>query len=334
MPRRRLSWFLSVLSIAFLLAARFEAAAPAPQGAQIARDLIPVSVRVLDRNGKPVNDLKPSDFSVLEDGLPQTVQQVIPIALTAGAADPSAKLAVREGTFGAPPTRRIFAIMIGLGRLEEPSKAISGVLQLVKTGLLPQDLVALFAYDRAIPFTTDHQKIADALERLKKKHEDLDFELGQQLGPTGMAPLYGSRVISKKLQAKIDENVAGVGAKPPAPTSAEVIDAQAFASMNLDDFMASAATTLQDQGNLLAILEYLRRFEGEKHLLFLTEKGLIGRARRTTARSPPPRTTAACRFTPSRRAGCSPPPTIRRPSRWRRPSSSPSRSRACGGWPS
>ena len=103
----------------------------------------------------------------------------------------------------------------------------------------------------------------------------MDFELGQQLGVTGMAPLYGNRVIPKKLQTKIDEMILGPSAKPANPTSAEVIERKAFGEMSLDDFMASSATTLQDQGNLTALMEYLRRFDGEKHVLFVTEKGLI-----------------------------------------------------------
>jgi VWFA-related protein len=275
MPLRRPAFLLAVV-LALLLGAypALHARSQAPSAPAV-RDLVPVSVHVLDKTGKPVTDLKAADFSVLEDGLPQTVQQFTAVALTPGTAAPDAKLVLRDGQAGPPPTRRIFAIMIGLGRLEEPSKAISGVLDFVKTDLLPQDLVALFAYDRAISFTTDHQKIVEALERLKKKHEDLDFELGQQLGPVGMASLYGNRVISKKLQTKVDENVAGPGAKPPTPTAAEIIDVQQFGSMSLDDFMASSATTLQDQENLMAFVEYMRRYEGEKHLLFLTEKGLL-----------------------------------------------------------
>ena len=144
----------------------------------------------------------------------------------------------------------------------------------MKTQLLPQDQVALFAYDRALPFTTDHQKVAEALERFKKSHEDVDFALGQQLGNTGMAPLYGKRVLPKKLQTKIDELVLGPGAAPAVPTPAEVIDHEAFGGMSLDQFMASSATALQDQGNLMALLEYLRRFDGQKHVLFVTENGL------------------------------------------------------------
>jgi hypothetical protein len=90
-----------------------------------------------------------------------------------------------------------------------------------------------------------------------------------------MAPLYGTRVIPRKLQTRIDEMLLGPGAKPATPLSAEVIDYQRFGETSLDDFMASSATTLQDYGSLMALVEYLRRFDGEKHVLFVTEKGFL-----------------------------------------------------------
>lgn len=248
---------------------------PSASPAQAPLDLVPVNVHVFDRSGKPVTDLKQTDFTVLEDGVPQQVRHFTLQALAPDTSSPDAGLTLRTGVTLSPQTRRIFVIALGLGRLEEPTGTISGLLRFVKTRLLPQDQVALFAYDRALSFTTNHQKVADALERFKKSHEDVDFQLGQQFGATGMASLYGNRVIPKKLQAKIDEMVLGPGAKPPSITSAEALDWKAFGEMSVDDFMASSATTLQDQGNLAALMEYLRRFDGEKHVLFVTEKGLI-----------------------------------------------------------
>lgn len=38
--------------------------------------------------------------------------------------------------------------------------------------------------------------------------------------------------------------------------------------------MFATAQTLEDQGNLLCLVEYLRRFEGEKQILYVTEKGM------------------------------------------------------------
>ncbi len=241
---------------------------------QAARDLVPVNVYVVDRSGKPVADLTQEDFTVLEDGVPQQVRSFAPLAFDAGASTPGAASALRKGIAAAPQTGRMFAILLGRGRLDQPSGYVTALLRFVRTQLLPQDQVAIVAYDRALPFTADHQKVAETLERFKKSHEDVDFALGQQLGDTGMAPLYGTRVLPKKLQTKIDEMMFGPGAAPVVPLPDEVIDHEAFAKTSLDQFVASTATTLQDQGNLMALLEYLRRFDGHKHVLFVTENGL------------------------------------------------------------
>jgi hypothetical protein len=36
--------------------------------------IVPVDVRVLDRDGKPITDLEQGDFTVLEDGAPQDIR--------------------------------------------------------------------------------------------------------------------------------------------------------------------------------------------------------------------------------------------------------------------
>jgi VWFA-related protein len=230
---------------------------------------------VIDRSGRPITDLKQGDFSLLEDGAPQEIRYFSSYALAPETPQPGTTLPVRQAAPLSPQHHRLFLIALGLGRLEDPSQTISGLLRFVRTRLLPQDQVALFAYDRGLPFTTDHEKVAQALERAKRSHQDIDFELGLQLGPTGMASLYGTRVLPRKLQTRIDEMVLGPGAKPPVPPTAEILEPETFANLSLDDFMAACALTLQDQSNLMALVEYLRHFEGEKHLLFVTEKGLL-----------------------------------------------------------
>jgi VWFA-related protein len=251
--------------------ARSQAAAPPASGA----GLVPVDVHVLDRNGKPMAGLTQADFTVLEDGVPQQVGYFVPVAMSAGTASPDARPVLRKGLSAIPQDHRIFVFALGLGRLEDPSGSISGLLKFVKTRLLPQDQVAIFAYDRALNFTTDHQKVADALERFKKGHPTVDFELAAELGPTGMASLYGTRAIAKKLQTRIDEVVAGPGAAPPTPITAEQIQPQEFDRLSLDNFMASCASSFDDENNLIALMGYLKYFEGQKHVIFVTEKGLL-----------------------------------------------------------
>jgi len=247
--------------------------APTAPPAQSPADLVPIDVHVVDRSGKAVTDLKQSDFSVTEDGVGQQIRQFSVQAPVPDPSMPDAPLLLRARMSSSPQDRRRFVIALGLGRLEVPSAYISGLLRFVKTRLLPQDQVALFAHDRALSFTTDHQRIAEALERFRKSHEDVDFSLGLELGTTGMAPLYGTRVLARKLQAKIDEMVLGPGAKPANVTSAEEIERETFGRMSFDDFMASNATTLKDQDNLMALMEYLRRFDGHTDVLYVTDKG-------------------------------------------------------------
>jgi VWFA-related protein len=273
MPRFLVCACLVLMVLVAVPVARVMPQAPATAPAL---DLVPVNVYVLDKAGKPVTDLKQSDFVVAEDGLPQTIRSFTAQSLAADASAPAAPLAVRKGLRLTPQRGRVFAIMLGLGRLEGPSAHVTALIDFVKNHLLPQDQVAIFAYDRAMAFTSDHQAAAAALERFKKSHEDVDFSLGQQMGDTGMAPLYGKRVLPAKLQTKIDELLLGPGAKPATTIATEVIDTSEFAKWSLDDFMTSCATTLQDQGNLMALVEYLRRFEGEKHVIFVTEKGFPG----------------------------------------------------------
>jgi VWFA-related protein len=266
------AFLLSLAFIALPIAPTGPQAAGAPP-TQAASDLVPVNVHVVDRSGKAVTDLQQADFTVLEGGVPQPVRSFAAQSSAAVPSPPGGAPVLRRGPQWSSQGGRLFVLALGLGSLEETSQYISALVGFVKTRLQPQDQVALFAYDRAIPFTNDRQRIAEALERVRKSHEDVAFSLGQQLGDTGMAPLYGQRVLPKKLQSKIDEMVLGPGAKPASPVSADVIGLEAFSGLSLDDFMASCATTLQDQGNLMALAEYLRRFDGEKHVVFVTEHG-------------------------------------------------------------
>jgi VWFA-related protein len=276
MPRRALPFCAPVLFIALLgpLGASRQGApqAPAPSASK-PLDLVPVNVHVIDKTGRPITDLKESDFTISENGSMQQIRYFSLQAITAAAAEPGASLAPRTRITLAPQNNRIFVIMLGRGRLEDASKALTSTIAFVRK-LLPQDQVALFAHNRALPFTTDHEKVVQALERCRKTHPDVDLEVDSQLGPTGMAALYGTKAISRKMQTKIDEMVQGPGAKTPALSPGDTFDQNAFRDLSIDDFMFTSAQTLGDQGNLRTLLEYLRRYEGEKHLLFVTEMGV------------------------------------------------------------
>ncbi len=281
--------------------------------------LVPVDVRVVDRNGAPITDLKADEFSLYEDGVKQDVRHFSVKALAAEAPAADDKMALRQSTVSfEPQTKRIFLVVLGRGYLQEPSKAVDALIKFVRQQLLPQDQVALFAYDRATTFTRDHEAIAKLVERFKPLHKQVNFEIGLEL--SGLAGIYGSKAIPRSLQKKIDELFEGSGllasnrvaagdaagsriekdaktqidaqiqkqieveraagaAASGFPnqtnwTALDEIKTDMFADLPLDDYIAATAQTLQDVGNIYAAIEYLRHFEGEKHVVFFTECGL------------------------------------------------------------
>ena len=114
--------------------------------------IVPVDVRVLDRNGKPVTDLTQADFTVLEDGAPQEIRHFSARGLAPAPVPPEAKPAVRTASSSPTQTQssRIFLIVLGRGRLQYPSKGVDAVIHFVRNRLLPQDQVAVLAF-RACP---------------------------------------------------------------------------------------------------------------------------------------------------------------------------------------
>jgi VWFA-related protein len=281
--------------------------------------LVPVDVRVVDRNGAPITDLKAEEFSLYEDGVKQDVRHFSVKALAAEAPAADDKMALRQSTVSfEPQTNRIFLVVLGRGYLQEPSKAVDALIKFVRQQLLPQDQVALFAYNRATTFTRDHEAIARLVERFKPLHKQVNFEIGLEM--SGLAGIYGSKAIPRSLQKKIDELFEGSGLlasnRVPAGdaagsriekdakvqidaqiqkqieveraagaaaagipnqtnwTALDEIKTQMFADLPLDDYIAATAQTLQDVGNIYAAIEYLRHFEGEKHVVFFTECGL------------------------------------------------------------
>jgi VWFA-related protein len=291
--------------------------------------LVPIDVRVLDnKTGRPITDLKQEEFTVIEDGVKQELRHLSLQTFVSDAPLPGAKLKLKEEAISfEPQTNRIFLIVLGRGKLIEPSKAMDALLRFVRERLLPQDQLAVFAYNRATTFTTDHEQIARVLERFKKEHEQVDFEIGLQM--SGLAAIYGSKLIPKSLQGKIDKMFegsgllasqrvdagatadkrieedarrqidaqiqkqtevekqatvdminavlpAGVPRVPNLTTWSDIdeIQTEMFADLSLEDFVSTTAQTLQDLGNIYAGINYLKNFEGEKHLVFFTEKGL------------------------------------------------------------
>src|SRR5207237_5468254 len=97
--------------------------------------IVPLNVTVLDKNGKPVTDLKQSEFTVLEDGVKQEIRTFVADELKPQppAEDISPTLA-RAPRFGdpAPAARRTFLLVLGYGRIQNPGKGLDGALRFIR----------------------------------------------------------------------------------------------------------------------------------------------------------------------------------------------------------
>ena len=289
------------------------AQAQVPGTIRVRVTLVPVDVRVTDTEGRPVLDLTKDDFVVLENGVRQQVSHFSQEVLTASEPAAGEKVLLRKvPTFElTQQSARTFLVILGRGRLQGPTKGIDGLIRFVRKELLPQDRVAVLAYNRATDFTTDHEQIAQVLERFRKYHEGIESKLALRF--SGLAAIYGSKEIPTSLQADIERIFrtpgaqASLGSRQVPPGSItdsgrltadarEVTDAfqrleaaaltgsgnvfdsvtvGAVTGLSFEEYVSTSASTTQDLQNIYTGIEYMRYIEGEKHLLFFTEQGLF-----------------------------------------------------------
>lgn len=192
-----------------LLALAAGTAASAQQAAQTptfrsSATLVPVDVKVLDSKGQPILDLRQDEFIVLEDGVRQPLKHFSATGVATGAA-PGAPVKLRAASAAGvlqPQISRVFLFVMGRGRLQPPSKGVDAAIQFARERALPQDQLAVFAWNRATDFTPDHEAIATVLERFRSGHEQIEADLTQFF--RGLQVVYGSKTIPASIQYEID----------------------------------------------------------------------------------------------------------------------------------
>jgi VWFA-related protein len=315
--RRVPSTGLGILVLAAALAAQGPPPAQAPPQPFRSRVIVvPVDVRVVDRNGKPIADLKPEDFTVTEDGVPQTIVHFSFQTLT----PETGEVADRPPDFRQPlgetitaQNKRIFLIVLGTGRQVGPVKGVEAALKFMKERLLPQDQVAILAYNRATDFTTDHTRAIETLQRYREKHERIESGLRHHF--SGLAAAHASREIPPHIQKEVDgifrvpgaltsRSLAATGVTDAAQLSSDTrrtreqiqraelaaerlannmgtafdqstVDEAALSDLSFDEYVEKTSDTMADLGKLYGGIRYLRYLDGEKHLVFLTPNGLF-----------------------------------------------------------
>jgi VWFA-related protein len=263
--------------------------------------LIPIDVRVVDKSGRPITDLKESEFVVLEDGQPQAIQHFATLRFSPEVAEvhPAGRPPRAADAFEtSSPNRRTFLILLGRGALQEPSKGVDAMLHLVRERAMPQDYIAVMAWNRASDFTTDRTKVADILERFKRAH--LGIEQSYQLWQTSLARIYGDGRVPEGLQARIDavfggaradgvrtmdadsETVRGVDTQLRQFADAALGGGNTLTRMqewrlaqfgSLDDMLRRDSQNFDDMYSLFMAVEHMRQIAGQKQVLFVSEYG-------------------------------------------------------------
>lgn len=275
--------------------------------------LVPVDVRAVDRQGRPVTDLTIADFTILEDGVPQPIQHMT-TQVFSGVEDPSPGGPARPG----PPARqqveaasptipqqasRVFLIVLGRGRLQVPNRGIDAAKHLIENRLLPGDRAAVLAWNRATDFSTDHASLARVIDRYAAGSASIEVKLAMHF--SGLAALYRPPGIPAFLQPEIDaifggapatrartvvpeavaedprdaaqrQRVTDVMAANPASSEFNEFDRAEAEGADVDftDFISAHSQDAVDVGNIQAGIGYLRLMPGEKHLLYISAGGL------------------------------------------------------------
>jgi VWFA-related protein len=138
-------------------------------------NFVRVDAIVTDRQGNPVGDLKETDFEILEDGKPQSIEQFRFVKVDGTAApDSQGRIRTRadEERAAADDDARIFVFFLDdyHVRLGNSMGARKPLVEFVQNNLGPNDLVAvmypLSPLD-AVTLTRDHQSIVRVLERFE-----------------------------------------------------------------------------------------------------------------------------------------------------------------------
>jgi len=169
--------------------------------------LVPVDVRVVDKQGHAVTDLTQADFAITENGKPQEIVTFATQAMVPGAPAPGPITQRARSTDPLTPQQyRVFLLLLGragVTGLDSVKKSLSGLEHFVRSDLHPQDYVAVLAYDRVTTFTTDHAAILSLIDRYRKLNHRIEADL--TMAETGLRAQFGNSEMFSRTRVDIDQ---------------------------------------------------------------------------------------------------------------------------------
>lgn len=252
--------------------------------------LVPLDVRVVDRDGKPVVGLTRDDFVVTEDGVRQPITFFEERSLRGTPASTGPKVllpGVTEPTGIPGQKRRVFLLALERPWLPNvPFTGVEALTRFLRERLTPNDYAAVAAFGRITDLTNDHEALAEVVERLlalqtsieKRSAQDTEGRALFMLASTPNIP--GAEAISRGLDAVFAPASAGIHAVPRHNGEFENVVYRVvhelWAKINRDTPVGKGRPSLnaflkaaeRRTGNVIGALQYLRFIEGEKHLIY------------------------------------------------------------------
>jgi VWFA-related protein len=241
-----------------------------------------VDVVVRDRRGQPVRDLQPSDFELLEDGVPQTITSFLPVLESepapAPAAEPAAR-AVQPSTAttatGAPPSDPLGPPVTALvfDRLTPDGRqlAVKAARAYLGNDAQAPQILGVFGIDLSLrpyaPFTRDTETLRKALEVVENRASASFGMDAEEMTRAQQVADSSSASADAAVAGASGGNASGIGS---APASAQLAQMQ---QRMLTEFEALE----RDQSgytftnSLFAVVNALRGMKGRKSIVLFSE---------------------------------------------------------------
>ncbi|MGO8786571.1 MAG: VWA domain-containing protein [Terriglobia bacterium] len=187
-----------------------------PQQAFILRSTtneVLVDVRVYDKSGKPVTDLKQSDFHVTEDGVPQTIsdfslEDVEKLAQATGGNEKAqvidlAKLPPEVNAEQVLQDHRLLVFFFDLSSMQpdELMRALKASSDFVTNKMTPADLIAVVTYSSSLrvtqDFTNDRASLRKALRAILVGEESSTLAAQGTIGEAGGTDANGMEIVTQ-----------------------------------------------------------------------------------------------------------------------------------------
>ena len=242
---------LLLLVPAFLCAATVVSAQTTPIRSKVV--LVPLDIRVLDRNGVPVTDLAAGDFSVYENDIRQEIAHFVPLPLVPGGEAQVRPLPDDHPLASATSSHRTFVFVLGRGHLNAPVQALDALIEFVQQRLVSTDRVAVVAYLKTSEPTTDHASVLRFLEQYRELHQDIEERIARPRLKDPLGPL----------DADTQSRIRALFAGPGLPSFTDLPGASTMRRSKFGNWVYLRWTIFN-----------LRRVAGEKHVVLIAKDPL------------------------------------------------------------